>query len=65
MLADNCCGMAVLRAPKAGTSALRVVILGKGPFKRWSLEGAGEASWETGSRKGREAHISLGSSLAL
>ncbi|EDM14724.1 rCG46591, isoform CRA_b [Rattus norvegicus] len=27
MLADNCCGMAVLRAPKAscpGTSALRV-----------------------------------------
>lgn len=68
MLADNCCGMAVLRAPKAscpGTSALRVVILGKGPFKRWSLEGAGEASWEKGSRKGREVHISLGSSLAL
>lgn len=39
----------MLCAPKAlclGTSVLRVVILGEGPFKRWSLEGAGEVRWE-------------------
>jgi hypothetical protein len=41
--------------PVLRTSALKVVILGEWPFKRWSIEGAGEVSWENA--QGKEAKL--------